>query len=161
GAFLSPLRVAAVLIVAVSMVSGIGLTFGTRQVPGGDQHASDNGQAKADRSKPAADAFGDPLPPGALARMGTIRLRQPFPRMVFSPDGKSLTSVGADHMVHTWDVATGKHLRSKVLEGTFDLDASAISLAPDGKTLLVWKPSRKSAAVYDVATGKELGSVAV
>src|SRR5262249_31012001 len=51
------------------------------------------------------DLFGDPLPPGALVRMGTIRLRQPNPRMVFSGEGKSLTSVGADNTVRTWDIA--------------------------------------------------------
>jgi WD40 repeat protein len=80
--------------------------------------------------------------------------------MVFSSDGKSLTSVGSDHSIRTWDVATGKYLRAQVLEGTADLDASAISLAPDGKTLLVWRSSRNSMVVYDLASGKKRGSLA-
>src|SRR5437870_3336261 len=68
--------------------------------------------------EPKVDRHGDPLPPDALVRIGTIRLRQPHPQTLFSADGKTLISAGADHTVRTWDVATGKYLGGKPLEAT-------------------------------------------
>lgn len=58
------------------------------------------------------DPFGDPLPDGAVARLGTMRLRQPGVRsLAFSKDGGTLAS-GGDRPVQLWEVATGKLLRT-------------------------------------------------
>jgi WD40 repeat protein len=142
------------------LATGVGLTFGywnSASDSPPQEPAQSQKQPEAKSSNSHVDSFGDPLPPGALARMGTVRLQQPYPRMAFSADGKSLTSVGADNTVRTWDIATGKYLRGTQLEETADLDTSAISLAPDGKALLVWRAGRLWMAVYDVDTGKKLG----
>src|SRR5262249_47570382 len=56
----------------------------------------------------------DPLPPGAIARIGTVRLQHgaAVSRLTFSPDGKTLASIGGySSVVHLWDVATGKEIR--------------------------------------------------
>src|SRR5688572_31968245 len=50
---------------------------------------------------PAKDLHGDPLPPGAVARLGTTRCRHDY-QIVFAgfhPDGKSVISVSVDGVV--------------------------------------------------------------
>jgi RNA polymerase sigma factor (sigma-70 family) len=67
--------------------------------------------ARADVREPA-DAFGDPLPPGGVARIGTRRLCGPpdDPRWLgFSPDGAKLASQNW-YCVSVWDAATGRLL---------------------------------------------------
>src|SRR5437667_376636 len=69
--------------------------------------------APPEPAKPLLDRFGDALPEGALARFGTIRLRQGFliNRVLFSPDGKQLALAGCGRPVGLWDVETGKELQ--------------------------------------------------
>jgi WD40 repeat protein len=79
------------------------------------------------------DRYGDPLPKGAIMRLGTIRFCQPWPfRVAFSPDGKFLASGGADKRIRLWDPDTGKQLRA--LEGHTH-DVNCVALSGDGKWL--------------------------
>ncbi len=74
----------------------------------------------AAESFPRTDLFGDPLPPGALARMGTIRYARGDSTMgspVLAPDHKTFVTVsritpfGTGQVVCLWDAVTGKEMR--------------------------------------------------
>ena len=56
------------------------------------------------------DLLGDPLPEGAISRMGSGRLRSArnITCLSFTPDGKSLVSGGTPHKLTFWSVATGR-----------------------------------------------------
>src|SRR5262245_59315474 len=86
---------------------------------------------------PRTDAYGDPLPPGAVARIGTARLRHhgsgpQVTSVAFSPDGKSLASAGGDSTC-VWETATGKQL----LEVKADYGPTTVAFSPDGKAIAV------------------------
>src|SRR5262249_34589978 len=52
------------------------------------------------------DRYGDPLPEGAVARMGTVRFRHAGLRSVaFSSDGKRLVTAGVDRNIALWETA--------------------------------------------------------
>jgi WD40 repeat protein len=85
---------------------------------------------------PAADApadlYGDPLPPGAFARMGTARLRQRATAVAFAPDGKTFATAGGDNFVRLWSVADGKEVRTFKGPAT---NFSGVAFSADGKKL--------------------------
>lgn len=113
------------------------------------------------------DPFGDPLPEGAFARLGTVRFRcdgDPT-SMAYSPNGRVLAAACPERYAHDpdrnsfvyfWDAATGKQLRRLHVAGPPGMASSqiyAIAFSPDGKLLA----SRDSDKVrfWDVATGTQ------
>src|SRR5690242_4814125 len=82
----------------------------------------------------AQDLYGDPLPVGAVARMGSTR----FPHAAqvecvrFSPDGKAVAVANWDSTVRIWEVASGKPRRA--LTGHTHI-VKVIAFSPDGRTL--------------------------
>src|SRR5438876_10977147 len=63
-------------------------------------------------AQPGRDSQGDPLPAGALQRLGTARFRAGYTLAMcaFLPDGKSVLTVDQGFTAIVWEVATGKLL---------------------------------------------------
>lgn len=64
--------------------------------------------------EPARDGEGHPLPTGAVARLGSMRLQhtKPVAAAVYTHDGKQIVSVGRDLTAYVWDATTGKRVAS-------------------------------------------------
>lgn len=83
---------------------------------------------------PKLDRHGDPLPPGAIVRYGTVRLRHgaDIQGIGFTPDGKFLCTVsGSDDSVKLWDPVSGKEAAR--LDGPVNL----VNLAKNGSVFVV------------------------
>jgi WD40 repeat protein len=91
------------------------------------------------------DFYGDPLPAGAIARLGATRLRVGgFHQMAFVPDGKHLATASGSALL-LWDLNTGRLARTISTDGTDRGDGftGGFAFTPDGKRLLS----------YDVRSG--------
>ncbi|MBI3411083.1 MAG: WD40 repeat domain-containing protein [Planctomycetes bacterium] len=92
--------------------------------------------------KPRVDLYGDPLPEGAVLRLGTVRLRHPgVLAIAFSADGRKLISFGGDRVIRTWDPVTGRQMEDKPLPEVYDTPVAALS--PDGNWLAFRDTSNK------------------
>jgi RNA polymerase sigma factor (sigma-70 family) len=114
--------------------------------------------------RPGADLHGDPLPDGAVARLGTLRFRHEENNthaVVFLPGGRVLATAAGD-AVYLWEAATGKELarlreavprvrRDGVPERRDWIHALACS--PDGK-LLAAGHNEGIVRLWDVAARK-------
>jgi WD40 repeat protein len=112
------------------------------------------------QSSKRVDFAGDPLPEGALARMGTSRLRGQA--LTFSPDGKTLITVGDDRAFHYYDVTNGrerdrKPLAFAAMEGRFDAVLRQKGRSADGHRYV--SMDKESIRVWETATGKELHKI--
>jgi WD40 repeat protein len=118
--------------------------------------------AVAQTGETPQDAYGDPLPKGAIARLGTLRFRHdnPINSLAISPDGRSAAAVtfsqnmqNMRYMTRTkdnpsvlsiWDTGTGK------LRWTTQDAGMTAAFSPDGKTVAT------PHGLLDVRTGNEL-----
>lgn len=100
------------------------------------------------------DRNGEVLPPGAIARMGTKRLRHPVGlrgTVVLSPDQQTLFSFGGAD-ARQWDLASGREIRR------FPREANGIrtgAISPNGKTIATLS-QRGRVVLRDVASGRIL-----
>jgi WD40 repeat protein len=103
---------------------------------------------------PRTDLYGDPLPDGAVARLGSVRLRHAgLSDYVCLPDGKTVLTSGGDRVLRFWDLATGRPTRTVKLQGK-DGPGWCVTLSPDGKLLAA--QDNAVIVIWDVDSGKEL-----
>jgi WD40 repeat protein len=152
------------------LISGFSFLAGMpRDSPVG--RSMENGQAKQEEpigkpGKRETDSFGDPLPSGAEARLGTVRFRHGNGvfLIAFSADGKKIVfggSDGVDNSIRMVETGTGKELR------TFHLKPGekpgGLDLSRDGKLLAVasfnYSKPEGAVVVWDTTTGKELARI--
>ncbi|HEY7424440.1 MAG TPA: sigma-70 family RNA polymerase sigma factor [Gemmataceae bacterium] len=111
-----------------------------------------------DGSKPVrTDRYGDPLPPSALARLGTMRFRGVVGgqmSIVFTQDGKGVITAGQEGPPRLWEVPTGKLIRQ--LAGSSRQRVHAIALSPDGRLLAGRGGPDGGFRLWHIATGKLL-----
>ena len=132
----------------------LALTLGAGPAVAAEPAPSETAANKQER----LDRYGDPLPPGALFRLGTVRLRASgwIYSVAVAPDGKTLAyggydKHGGDLTIRLCEVATGRQIRA--LAG-HQLAILSVCFAPDGKTLASGGRDR-TIRLWDVATGKE------
>jgi hypothetical protein len=140
----------------VSMSVG-GAMHAARSVPDALQEDEPAAQAvapAAERAQVRTDLYGDPLPDGAVTRMGTARLRHfhfsPF-STAFSPDGKFLAT-GGTYDIRLWDAVTGKLLQ--VIRDDKRTMYCILVFAPDGRWLA--GAGFQSTSIWELPTGKLL-----
>jgi WD40 repeat protein len=105
-------------------------------------------------NKALTDRDGNPLPAGAVARLGRLRLRHggDIEAIAYSPNNRLLASAGS-RKLKLWEAATGRLLRQWP---AFGLDgARSIAFSPDSR-LLAAGGSERMICVWDVATGKQV-----
>jgi RNA polymerase sigma factor (sigma-70 family) len=105
---------AVALILAVGTAAGVMGAILTRDRPDDPDRAgaSNAGARPAVEGPLRSDADGDPLPQGAILRLGSARFRGGAIMAAYSPDGRVLTTAGVGG-IRTWDAVTGRPLQAR------------------------------------------------
>ena len=107
--------------------------------------------------KAGLDWQGDPMPAGAVVRLGSARLRHGgiVNAVAYSPDGKAIASGGGDNLIRLWTCAPARNSPAHRSHG---LAVRGLAFSPDGQTLASGA-NDSTVRLWDVATGKLLWTV--
>ncbi|HEV3120052.1 MAG TPA: sigma-70 family RNA polymerase sigma factor [Gemmataceae bacterium] len=143
-------KIALAVTLAAIGLGGLGAGMVMHELSASDDAASRaRPAAVVSADKPRDDGQGDPLPPGALLRLGNARLRHKtsINSTAFALDGSILIAAGDDGVSTLWSPATGKEIRQVATLGP-------LTVSPDGKTLASLGPGR--VMLWDVGTAQPL-----
>jgi metallo-beta-lactamase class B len=141
--------------------------------------AADTPGLRSEKSEPGGDVYGDPLPAGAVQRLGTTRYRHNSTAIAYSPDGKFLASGGRDNTIRLFEAETGKEVRRLIgharrtynpptdlrtaidalVNATGEGGVNSVAFSPDGKLVASggWDDTVR---LWDVENAKELHKLA-
>jgi RNA polymerase sigma factor (sigma-70 family) len=87
----------------------------------------------------STDPIDDPLPEGALARLGTTRFLHGshVKHFIYSPDGATLAALDGNGALYLWDPSTGRERRRFETGSGHVTDPVQFTYAPDGRSLAV------------------------
>jgi RNA polymerase sigma factor (sigma-70 family) len=168
GVTAAKVKLGLLLLLALGIAAGAGtLAYPTRsgKTPAEEPPAPERQTAtpNPDRAGQArTDRYGDPLPAGAMARMGTVRFRHGdvIEGISLSDDGRTIVAASRDRTVRVWDVATGRELRRLPgQEGPGPAGFGSlryVAFSPDGKLLATGVSYSGIVRLWDTATWKEL-----
>jgi WD40 repeat protein/beta-lactamase regulating signal transducer with metallopeptidase domain len=148
------LMAAAVLLLTIPAL--IGPVTGKTQKAIAAEADSDPTKESTPSAVDKRDLYGDPLPAGAILRLGTTRLRHStyLLNVTFSPDGRTLATVGnSDSEVRLWDVKTGRLIRA--FRAPVGDPPTVAAFSPNGARLAV-ACFRGGVQLWDVASGLEV-----
>jgi RNA polymerase sigma factor (sigma-70 family) len=149
-------------LVAIAVIGlGVGLTAVSHPA---DSPPTDRSRepGKGRAAAAAVDALGDPLPTGAIARLGTARLRHGDGVFyaAYTPDGKGLLTAGLDQVISLWEQPSGKEIHRFGFESRKEAQTPetplrfSVALSPDGKVVAAAREGALS--VWEVPTGQLL-----
>src|SRR5262249_37770992 len=93
------------------------------------------------------DLYGDPLPDGAVMRLGTLQHRAVGMKLAVTADGKSIIGT-RNYLLSTWDAATGELRQKRELPEPW----GDYTPSPDGRWLAQWGGWEAPISIWDVRT---------
>jgi WD40 repeat protein len=118
------------------------------------------GSAEAGDGQPPApqrrDLYGDALPDGAVARLGTVKLRAAGFHVTLTPDGRRLIGINDRFGIREWDAATGELITMRHLPGSPNPGApyGKVYLSRDASRLASVQP--QALEFWDMSAGARL-----
>jgi RNA polymerase sigma factor (sigma-70 family) len=159
---LARVKVGLVLLLAAGAIT---TGWGARAPQAPRPAAEEKSAHTPEQSQALTDRYGDPLPAGARARLGTVRLRAGEGMYLLQclPGNKTFVSVATeeqDVVLCEWEMATGRRLSRVQWPGRLVYGAA---LSQDGKTLVISTYDGRRAMcrvlVRDVPSGRQTGEI--
>jgi RNA polymerase sigma factor (sigma-70 family) len=153
-----PLAVASwrvLLLAAAAGLLGAGVGLALWSASAGPRTAA--GDEAAVSPMPPRDA----LPEGAVARLGSSRLRIGNSAFALTPDGRAIVTVSPEGIVRRFDAATGRLLERRQLGDRRDVNPTgqwAAHLSADGRTAAITTvgAARRGLTIWNVPSGRAI-----
>jgi RNA polymerase sigma factor (sigma-70 family) len=145
-----------ILVVAVLGLAGAGA--GVAALSGRPKQTTTPAAAANDKpAAPRAEDLADQLPKGAVARLGSTRLRIGNAAFALTPDGRAIVTVTPQGVVRKFDAKSGRLLEHRQLTDRSDVDPVGqfyAQLSEDGRIAAINEEggSGRRVSVWDIAS---------